>query len=133
MSSITANTNSLILERTKSTGALQVLENGKTSSYNGRFRRLVEGFGNGSPLRPGIRNAINSRQDPVVVGMKANTCIDTTSRYAVGLGYYTTFIQDCIATLTWEEIEATVEVNFPNYGHALLSTEEFVNALKQRH
>lgn len=65
--------------------------------------------------------------------MKANTCVDTTSRYAVGLGYHTTFIQDCIATLTWEEIEATVEVNFPNYGHALLSTEEFVNALKQRH
>jgi len=51
----------------------------------------------------------------------------------VGLGYHATFIQDCIATLTWEEIEATVEVNFPNYGHALLSTEEFVNALKQRH
>jgi hypothetical protein len=29
----------------------------------------------------------------------------------------------------WEEIKATVQVNFPNYGHTLLSTEEFIRAL----
>jgi nicotinamidase-related amidase len=51
--------------------------------------------------------------------MKANTCIDTTSRNTVELGYHTTIIKDVIATFTWEEIKATVETNFPNYGHAL--------------
>jgi nicotinamidase-related amidase len=66
----------------------------------------------------------------VVAGIKANTCIDTTSRYAVELGYRTTLIKDAIAAFNWEEIKATVEVNFPNYGHTLLSTEEFIDALK---
>lgn len=66
----------------------------------------------------------------IIAGMKANTCIDTTSRYAVELGYHTTLIKDAIAAFTWEEIKATIEINFPNYGHALLSTEEFVNGLK---
>ena len=66
----------------------------------------------------------------VIAGMKANTCIDTTSRYAVELGYHTTLIKDAIAAFNWEEIKATVEVNFPNYCHTLLSTEEFIDALK---
>jgi nicotinamidase-related amidase len=41
--------------------------------------------------------------------MKANTCIDTTSRYAVELGYLTTLIKDAVAVFNWEEIKATVE------------------------
>ena len=36
---------------------------------------------------------------------------------------------DAIAAYNWEEIKATVEVNFPAYGHTLLSTEEFINTL----
>ncbi|MGI0052592.1 MAG: hypothetical protein ACRD8K_12735 [Nitrososphaeraceae archaeon] len=36
--------------------------------------------------------------------MRANTCIDTTARYAVELGYHTTLIKDVIAAYTWEEI-----------------------------
>ena len=73
---------------------------------------------------------LHSIDHVVIAGMKANTCIDTTARYAVELGYHTSLIKDAIAAFTWEEIKATVEVNFPNYGHALLSTEEFINALK---
>ena len=60
--------------------------------------------------------------------MVANTCIDTTARYTVELGYHTTLIKDGIAAFNWEGIKATVEVNFPSYGHALLSTEEFINS-----
>lgn len=59
--------------------------------------------------------------------MRANTCIDTTARYAVELGYHTTFIKDTIAAYSWEEIKVTVEVNLPNYGHILLSTKEFID------
>jgi hypothetical protein len=51
------------------------------------------------------------------------------SRYAVELGYHTTLIKDTIAAFNWEEIKVTVQVNFPNYGHTLLSTEEFIDAL----
>jgi nicotinamidase-related amidase len=66
----------------------------------------------------------------VIAGMKANTCIDTTSRYAVELGYHIALIKDAIAAFNWDEIKAPVEVNFPNYGHKLLSTEDFIDALK---
>lgn len=62
----------------------------------------------------------------VLGGMRANTCIDTTARYGVELGYHVTLIKDAIASFTWEEIKATTETNFPNYGHAVLSTEEFI-------
>jgi hypothetical protein len=48
---------------------------------------------------------------------------------AVELGYHTTLIKDGIAAFNWDEINATVETNFPNYGHTLLSTEEFTNSL----
>lgn len=39
-------------------------------------------------------------------------------------------MKDAVASFNWEEVKATVEVNFPNYGHALLSMEEFIDALK---
>jgi len=66
----------------------------------------------------------------VLAGMRANTCIDSTARFAVELGYHVTLIKDGIAAFNWAEIKATVETNFPNYGHALLTTEEFINAIK---
>ncbi len=63
----------------------------------------------------------------VIAGMRANTCIDTTAWYAVELGYHTTLIKNGIAAFNWEGIKATVEINFPAYGHALLSAKEFIN------
>jgi len=65
----------------------------------------------------------------ILAGMKANTCIDSTARFGVELGYHVTWIRDGIAAFNWEEINATVKINFPNYGHVLLSTEEFINTI----
>jgi len=67
----------------------------------------------------------------LLAGMRANTCIDSTARYGVELGYHVTLIKDGIAAFNWEEIRVTVETTFPNYGHAMLSTEEFVNTPKK--
>lgn len=67
----------------------------------------------------------------VLTGMRANTCIDSTARFGVELGYHVTLIKDGIAAFNWEEIKATVETNFPNYGHVLLSTEEFLKKLNE--
>lgn len=66
----------------------------------------------------------------MLAGMRANTCIDSTARYGVELGYHVTLIKDGIAAFNWEEIRVTVEVTFPNYGHAMLTTEEFINTPK---
>lgn len=51
--------NSLILDKSKLTSVLQVLDDGKTHSYHGQFPRLVEGFRNGSLIKPGISDTIN--------------------------------------------------------------------------
>ena len=67
----------------------------------------------------------------MIAGMRANTCIDSTARYAVELGYHVTLIKDGIGAFNWEEIHATVDLNFPNYGHDLVTTEELINSLKQ--
>jgi nicotinamidase-related amidase len=66
----------------------------------------------------------------ILAGMRANTCIDSTARYGVELGYHVTLIKDGIAAFNWEEIRVTVEITFPNYGHSMLSTEEFINTPK---
>lgn len=62
----------------------------------------------------------------VITGMRANTCIDSTARYGVELGYHVTLIKDGIAAFTMNEVNAVVEITFPNYGHHLCSTDEFL-------
>lgn len=66
----------------------------------------------------------------VLAGMRANTCIDSTARYGVELGYHVTLIKDGIGAFNWEEIRVTTDVNFPAYGHRLLTTTEFIDHLK---
>lgn len=65
----------------------------------------------------------------VIGGMRANTCIDCTARYAVELGYHVTLIKDGIGAFNQEEIRATVEITFPNYGHRLVTAAEFIASL----
>ncbi len=65
----------------------------------------------------------------VVTGMRANTCIDSTARYGVELGYHVTLIKDCIGAFSMEEVRVTVEITFPNYGHEILTADEFINRM----
>src|ERR1700719_2195499 len=65
----------------------------------------------------------------IVIGQKANTCIDSTVRYAVELGYDVTLVKDAIASYKWEEMQATLEVNLPNYASAIISTSDTIAAL----
>ncbi|CCK24747.1 isochorismatase hydrolase [Streptomyces davaonensis JCM 4913] len=67
----------------------------------------------------------------VLIGMRANTCIDTTARFGQELGYHVTLVKDAIASFRPEEMHATFELNAPTYAHALLTTDEFVKALPQ--
>jgi nicotinamidase-related amidase len=60
----------------------------------------------------------------IVIGQKANTCIDSTVRYAAELGYEVTLVKDAIASYQWEEMRATLEINLPNYATAILSAAE---------
>jgi nicotinamidase-related amidase len=66
----------------------------------------------------------------VLAGVRANTCVEATGRYAVELGYHAALIKDAIASFSAEDMRATIEVNFPAFGHAVLSTDEFLAQLQ---
>jgi nicotinamidase-related amidase len=68
----------------------------------------------------------------VIIGMKANTCVDTTARFAQELGYHVTLIRDAIGAFSWDEMTATFDINAPQYAHALHTTDELLQILHQR-
>ncbi|MEU9410594.1 isochorismatase family cysteine hydrolase [Streptomyces sp. NPDC048281] len=61
----------------------------------------------------------------VIIGMRANTCIDTTARFGQELGYHVTLVRDAIGSFSWAEMTATLDLNAPLYAHAVLTTDEF--------
>jgi nicotinamidase-related amidase len=68
-------------------------------------------------------------QKIVIIGMKANTCVDTTARFGQELGYHVTLIRDAIGAFNWDEMTATFDINAPQYAHAILTTDEFLKIL----
>jgi nicotinamidase-related amidase len=68
-------------------------------------------------------------QKIVIIGMKANTCVDTTARFGQELGYHVTLIRDAIGAFNWDEMAATFDINAPQYAHAILTTDEFIKIL----
>ncbi len=67
----------------------------------------------------------------IVIGLRANTCIDSTVRYAAELGYEVTLVKDAIASFSWDEMKATLELNAPNYARSIVSTEELLASLEK--
>jgi nicotinamidase-related amidase len=65
----------------------------------------------------------------IIVGLLANTCIESTGRYAMELGYHVTLVRDATAAFTKEMMLAAHELNGPTYAHAMLKTSELIAAL----
>ena len=65
----------------------------------------------------------------IFIGLIANTCIETTARYASELGYHVTLVRDATAAMSAEAMHAAHEVNGPTYAHAILTTAELVQKL----
>ena len=65
----------------------------------------------------------------VVIGLLANTCIEFTSRFAMELGYHVTLVRDATAAFSREMMHAAHELNGPTFAHAIVTTNELVNAL----
>lgn len=62
----------------------------------------------------------------VVVGMLANTCIESTGRFGIELGYHVTLVRDATAAFSREAMYAAHELNGPTFAHAILSTDELI-------
>jgi nicotinamidase-related amidase len=66
----------------------------------------------------------------VIVGLLANTCIESTGRFAMELGYHVTLVRDATAAFSEEMMHAAHELNGPTFAHAILDTRELITALQ---
>ena len=67
-------------------------------------------------------------QKIILIGMLANTCIESTGRFGMELGYHVTLVKDATAAESWEAMHAA-ELNGPTFAHAVLTTQELLAVL----
>lgn len=67
----------------------------------------------------------------ILVGMLANTCLETTGKFGVELGYHVTLVRDATAAASTDAMRVAHEINGPTYAHAIVSTDELLAALHQ--
>lgn len=65
----------------------------------------------------------------VLIGLLANTCIESTGRFAMELGYHVTLVTDATAAYSADMMHAAHELNGPTYAHAIVTTAELVHTL----
>ncbi|MBV8097181.1 MAG: cysteine hydrolase [Acetobacteraceae bacterium] len=66
----------------------------------------------------------------IIIGLLANTCIESTGRFAMELGYHVTLVTDATAAFSQEMTHAAHKLNGPTYAHEILATAELVSALQ---
>jgi len=65
----------------------------------------------------------------IAIGLLANTCVESTTRFAMELGYHVTLVRDATAAYSAEMMHAAHELNGPTFAHEILTTNELVAAL----
>ncbi len=65
----------------------------------------------------------------VISGMTANLCCESTGRHAMERGYDVTFLRDAIGADTLAAYEASIRLNYPLIGNAVLDVAEFFAAV----
>ena len=69
----------------------------------------------------------------ICVGLLANTCVETSARYAQELGYHVTLVKDATAAFKREMMVAAHELNGPTYAHSIVTTAELLPTLQAQH
>jgi ureidoacrylate peracid hydrolase len=65
----------------------------------------------------------------VICGMTANLCCEGTGRHAAEHGYDVTYLSDAIGAENLPAYEASIHINYPLVGNAVLEVDEFLAAL----
>jgi nicotinamidase-related amidase len=68
----------------------------------------------------------------ILIGMIANTCVESTGRFGMELGYHVTLVKDATAANTWQNMQAAHEINGPTFAHAILTTDELLAILHDK-
>jgi nicotinamidase-related amidase len=67
-------------------------------------------------------------QKIILVGLIANSCIESTARFGMELGYHVTLVTDATAAFSAEGMQAAA-TNAPMFAHAIYSTAELLEQL----
>jgi nicotinamidase-related amidase len=62
----------------------------------------------------------------ILIGMLANTCIESTGRYGMELGYHVTLVKDATAAFSQEAMHAAHSINGPTFAHEIVTTRELL-------
>jgi nicotinamidase-related amidase len=65
----------------------------------------------------------------ILIGLIANTCIESTGRFAAELGYHVTLVRDATAAAGTEAMRAAHDINGPTFAHAIVTTTDLLAAL----
>ncbi len=65
----------------------------------------------------------------VLCGCLSNTCIESTARSAIELGYHVTIISDALAAMSMADHEAAMHSGFPICAHEVIATSRFIGGL----
>jgi nicotinamidase-related amidase len=65
----------------------------------------------------------------IAIGLLANTCIESTCRFAMELGFHVTLVKDATAAFTKEMMHAAHVLNGPTYAHSIVNTADLIAAL----
>jgi len=67
----------------------------------------------------------------VMGGLTANTCLESTARYAYELGYHVTLLKDATAGFTTEQKNAATEIIWPLFANEVKTVGEWIATLKK--
>lgn len=62
----------------------------------------------------------------ILIGMIANSCIESTGKYAVDLWYHVTLVKDATAAFSLDGMHTAHEVNGPTFAQSLVTTKELI-------
>jgi nicotinamidase-related amidase len=65
----------------------------------------------------------------ILVGVIANSCIESTGRFAMELGYHVTLVPDAAAAFSAEGMHAAFKVNGPTFAHEILTTDNLLERI----
>lgn len=66
----------------------------------------------------------------ILIGMLANTCIESTGRFGMELGYHVTLVKDATAAFSQEAMHAAHTINGPTFAHEIVTTNELLANLE---
>lgn len=66
----------------------------------------------------------------IVAGLLAHTCVDSTVRYAMELGYQVTVVSDATASYSDDQMRAALKITLPNYAKAIVSTAGIIELIE---